>query len=80
MGCDIFFLALPAVADDILLTFTLVGAAFALPSFDDDDLAIVNEGWCVVKGVGRGLFIYVIDDVYTTSTCCFMSLHKGDVK
>ena len=54
MGCDIFFLALPDAADDILLTFTLVGAAFALPSFDDDDLAIVNnEGWCVVKGSGE---------------------------
>ncbi len=75
MGCDIFFLALPAADEDelfdILLTFTLVGAAFALPSFDDD-LAIVNEGWCVVfEGVRRGLS--VIDDVYTTSTC-FMSL------
>lgn len=55
MGCDIFFLALPAdAADDILLTFPLVGAAFALPSFDDDDLlAIVNEGWCVVNGSGE---------------------------
>lgn len=61
MGCDIFFLALPA-ADDILLTFTLVGAAFALPSFDDGDLAIVNEGWCVVKGVRRGLSV-IEDDV-----------------